>query len=69
MSHSPAKRGVDRDPSRRAAMIVEQSAKTLTTANPGGIPRGRHAGDEFIVEALMIPLAVTVLDELGERPS
>ena len=40
-----------------------------TTANPAGIPRGRYAVDEFILEALVIPLAVAVLDELGERPS
>ena len=47
-----------RDLSRRATIIIEHPAKTLTKANPGGR-----------VEAVMIRLAVAVLDELGGRPS
>jgi len=39
------------------------------TPNPGGIPRGRDGVDEFIVEALMIPFAMVMLDKLRECPA
>ena len=52
--------------SRRTVVIVEQSAETRTTANPAIGQGERYAVDEGIAEALMIPLAVVMLDELAQ---
>ena len=58
------------DASRRAIVVVQQPAETLTTPNPTAADlHGRRAVDEFVPEALVIALAVIVLYELADRPS
>src|SRR5688572_19028344 len=52
----------------RASVVVEKSSKTLTPANPPAVivhhPRRIN---QFMSDALVIPLAVIVFDELADR--
>ena len=57
------------DDSRRAVVIIEESTKTLATANPTHALRRRRPVDEFVPEPLVIALAMIVLHELGEGSS
>jgi hypothetical protein len=65
-------RAIDSDPrvsSRRATVIIEEPAKPLPTANLTAALDRRRAGDEFVVEPLVIPFTVVVLDELRNGPA
>lgn len=57
------------DDSRRSVVIIEESTKTLATANPTHALRRRRTVDEFVPEPLVIALAMIVLHELGEGSS
>jgi hypothetical protein len=43
---------------------MEESSETLATANPADAFCRRRIVDEFVAEALVMPLAVVVLHEL-----
>ena len=65
-------RAIDSDPrvsSRRATIIIEEPAKPLPAANLTAALDRRRAGDEFVVEPLVIPFTVVVLDELRNGPA
>ena len=47
--------------------MIEEPAKTLTTANSTDAAHLRHTINEFVAEPLMIPLAMIVLDVLRHR--
>ena len=51
----------------RACVVIEKPAEALTTANPTGALDGRRAVNEFVAEALVIPLLVIMRHELGDR--
>ena len=55
--------------SRRASVIIEEPAKTLTTANAADLLHRGCAVDQFVTKALVIALTVVVLDELRDRPA
>jgi hypothetical protein len=46
---------------------MQPRAKPRTTANPTAAPASRRAGDQFVLKALMISLAVVMLDVFGNR--
>ena len=50
-------------------MVLTRTLGPYACANPAVRARGHNTLDEFIIKPLMIPLAVVVLDELGDRPS
>jgi hypothetical protein len=68
MSQNPAEfvRWAVHDDSRRSAVVIEDSTKTLASSNPTHTLRRRRTVDEFIPEPLVIALAMIVLHELGE---
>jgi len=59
------------DPPRGATVIVEESGKTLTSANAADMLHRRLSLNQLIVQALVIPFAMVVLmlNELGVRCS
>jgi hypothetical protein len=70
MSHQSAGRRIDpRVSSGCAAVIIEEPAESLSTANPIDAIDRRCAVNEFVAEPLVIPLSVVMLDEFGNRPS
>ena len=55
---------------RQRDVVVQEPAETLTTPNPTAANlHGPRAVDEFVPEALVIALAVIVLDKLADRLS
>jgi len=48
-------------------VVVQQSAKALTPADPSLASTQRASVDEPVPEPLMIPLAMVVLDVFGDR--
>src|SRR6266850_383628 len=70
MSHQRAEASnwASRALSRRTRVIVEESAQTLTPVDAADASLGGCALDQLVSEALVIPLTVVMLDELGDRP-
>ncbi len=46
--------------------MVEETTETLATVNAANILSLSHIVDEFVPEALMVPLSVVVREELGQ---
>jgi len=57
------------DSPRGATVTIEESAKALASANATELLHRRHSIDPLVVQALVIPFTMVVLDELGDRPS
>jgi hypothetical protein len=48
-------------------VVVEKSAQSLVPAHPASPVCYRRARNQDVPETLMIPLAVVMLDEFGDR--
>ena len=55
--------------SRRPIVIIQEAPKTRAAANPATGLRRAPILNERVLESLMIPLAMIVLEELGHGPS
>ena len=63
-------RGLTRAGSRGWPVVVLQQATQTITTRDGSVPAMcDRARDELILEALMVPFAVIVRDELADRPA
>ena len=63
-------RGLTRAGSRGWPVVVlQQATQTITTRDGSVQAMCDRARDELILEALMVPFAVIVRDELADRPA
>jgi hypothetical protein len=70
MSHSWADRWASAaQRSRRAIVVIEEAAETLTTLNAAGEPLRTYPVDQGIPEPLVIALDMIVLDEFSKSSS
>jgi hypothetical protein len=68
MSQITAERlGVRRARSRRTVVVIEETPEALAAVNPANRPGLAPIGDESVLESLMVPLAMVVLDKLDQR--
>ncbi len=51
------------------SVVIEEPAKTLTSANSAVMFHCGSALDQLVLKALVIPLTVIMFDELGDRPA
>jgi hypothetical protein len=55
--------------SRCSGVVIEQPTETLVSTHSTDTPLRRLAVNQFVVQSLMIPLAMVVGDEFRDRPS